>query len=112
MDITFIVGCARSGTSILGELIRAHPRVMYVYEEPIWKLAEGDSHRVDIDDVNPKHRGKIRKWLKMYKRPNKIVVEKNPRHAVRVPLLKGMTAGRFFCGENNVSRFLLLRRLS
>ena len=88
MDITFVVGCARSGTSIFGELIRAHPNVMYVYEEPIWrKLAETDHHAVTVDDIAKPKRGKLRKWFKMYKRKGKVVVEKNPRHIVRVPFV-------------------------
>jgi len=91
MDITFVVGCARSGTSILGDLINQHARIMYVYEEPIWrKLAETDSHAVTVHDIPQKNRGKLRRWFKMYKRKNKIVVEKNPRHIVRVPFIKSI----------------------
>ena len=32
MNLAFVVGCARSGTSILGELIASHPEVNYVFE--------------------------------------------------------------------------------
>lgn len=89
MDIVFITGCARSGTSILGELVESHPRVMYVYEERIWRtLGETDHHAVTTDDISSKNMIKLRKWMKMYKRKNKIVVEKNPRHIVRVPFIK------------------------
>ena len=91
MEIAFVVGCARSGTSILGELLRAHPRVMYVYEEPIWRqFAETDHHAVTIHDIPDKHKLKLRRWMKMYKRKNKIVIEKNPRHIVRVPFIKSL----------------------
>lgn len=91
MDIAFIVGCARSGTSILGELVGIHPRVMYAYEEPIWrKLAETDNHAVSVDDISPHRRKKLREHMKHYKRKNKIVVEKNPRHVVRVPFVKSI----------------------
>lgn len=91
MNITFIVGCARSGTSILGELCEAHPRVMYVYEEHIWRrLAETDHHAVTVDDITDKNRLKLKKWMRMYKRKNKAVVEKNPRHVVRIPFMKSV----------------------
>lgn len=91
MDITFITGCARSGTSILGELVEAHPKVMYAYEEHIWrKMAETDHHAVTVDDISIEKQKKLRKWMKMYKRKNKIVVEKNPRHIVRVPFVKSI----------------------
>ena len=50
MNIALIIGCARSGTSILGELVSAHPDVKYIFEaHPIWELAalgENDSHRL------------------------------------------------------------------
>lgn len=89
MNITFIVGCARSGTSILGELVESHPKVMYVYEERIWRvLGETSHHAVTPEDIPRKNMVKLRKWMKMYKRKNKVVVEKNPRHVVRVPFIK------------------------
>ena len=30
--VCFIIGCARSGTSVLGELVAAHPDVTYIWE--------------------------------------------------------------------------------
>ena len=89
MEIVFIVGCARSGTSIFGELFESHPNIMYVFEERIWRtLGEIDHHAVTPEDIPSKNMVKLRKWMKMYKRKNKIVVEKNPRHIVRVPFIK------------------------
>ena len=36
----FIIGCARSATSILGELIQSHPDVKYIFEaSSIWETA-------------------------------------------------------------------------
>ena len=38
--VAFVVGCARSGTSILGELIAAHPQVTAYSEFPYeYKMA-------------------------------------------------------------------------
>ena len=104
MDITFVVGCARSGTSILGELISKHDKVMYVYEEPIWRRkAETDHHAVTLGDISKANRSKLRKWFKMYKRKGKIVVEKNPRHIVRVPFIKTIFPGKHStCNENMI----------
>ena len=57
MNIAFIVGAARSGTSILGELVAAHPDVNYIFEvHSIWELAgEGidNSHRLNETHSTP-----------------------------------------------------------
>lgn len=93
MKITFITGCARSGTSILGELISAHPEVNYVYEEKVWKKitnVRDGSHVVSIKDITPQKKAKLRSWMACYKKGNKMIVEKNPRHIVRLPLLKSI----------------------
>ena len=47
--IAFLVGCARSGTSILGEAIAEHPQVTYLFEvSSIWNdlVPERPDHRL------------------------------------------------------------------
>ena len=46
----FLLGCARSGTSIFGEALAAHPRVTYLFElSPTWNsiVEEGADHRLE-----------------------------------------------------------------
>lgn len=82
MKIAFITGSSRSGTSILGELIASHQQVSYVFEEPVWKKME------DKNTVDEKKKIKLRNWMNCYAKGDKIIVEKNPRHIVKLPLLK------------------------
>lgn len=92
--IAFIVGCARSGTSILGELIAAHPSVKYVFEatkvwESIGRRADG-SHRLTAHDASWHVRRRIRReFARCYGHcePGGVVVEKCPRNTLRIPFL-------------------------
>ncbi len=90
--IAFIVGCARSGTSILGELIASHPKVKYIFEaHHIWEMAgygPDGSHRLTENCATPEIIYKIRMWfLKQYEE-NKYIIEKNPRNVLRISFIK------------------------
>lgn len=93
--LAFIVGCARSGTSILGELIAAHPAVKYVFEatkvwESIGRRADG-SHRLTAADATwPVRRGIAAQFARCHGAcdPEALVVEKCPRNTLRIPFLR------------------------
>jgi hypothetical protein len=93
-SMAFVVGCARSGTSILGELIAAHPSVKYVFEatkvwESIGRRADG-SHRLTHADASWRVRPRIRRQFARYHGPCEaggLVVEKCPRNTLRIPFL-------------------------
>lgn len=91
LDLALIIGCARSGTSILGELIASHPEIHYHFEaHPVWELAgrgENDSHRLTEEHATDKVVQQIRRWLERHSRPGTILMEKNPRNVLRVPFL-------------------------
>lgn len=94
----FIVGCARSGTSILGEVVAAHPRVTYLYEaSAIWnKLFPGrPDHRLTEADADPEVVAQLHRELgKLIEdRHRDILVEKNPKHTLRIPLLNAAFPG-------------------
>lgn len=89
----FLIGCARSGTSILGETIAAHSRVTYLYEvSSIWKRAFPD--RPD-DRLGPEDAGDREAVDRVYSEfaarmndPERdVLVEKNPKHTLRVAFL-------------------------
>lgn len=99
LPVAFVFGCARSGTSILGELIASHPGVHYVFEaSKIWESAgsgEGESHRLTKDHATARTRRRIQKYfLREYEtgagRPGQILVEKCPRNCLRIPFLRGI----------------------
>jgi hypothetical protein len=90
----FIIGCARSGTSILGEIIAAHPRVEYVWEATaIWEgiagVAADGSHRLDETAATP---SVSKALVEEFAAPagDKVLVEKSPRNTLRVPFLKAV----------------------
>lgn len=92
INIAFIIGCARSGTSILGELIAAHPEVRYIFEaHEIWEQAgpgENDSHRLTAEHATPEVRKRIRAWFQAQQGTASLIVEKCPRNVLRVPFLR------------------------
>lgn len=88
-NYTFVIGCARSGTSILGELVASHPRVKYIFEAiKIWEfggMGEYDSHRLTelhATDAVKKH---VREYFENQSQGADFVVEKNPRNSLRIP---------------------------
>ncbi len=89
----FIVGCARSGTSILGETIAAHPRVVYLYEaNTIWRrfFPDRDDDRLTPADCRDAAaieglRGALATVLE--EGGGDVLVEKNPKHTLRIAFL-------------------------
>lgn len=117
MNYVFIVGCPRSGTSILGELVACHKKVKYFFEtRNVWQkervnsLQKGagnnlHSHRLIAKDYNEEGVKRIRHFFEsreMISNPlprrfirfllnrfqiKQVVVEKNPRNALRIPYI-------------------------
>ena len=92
MNIAFIVGVARSGTSILGELIALHPDVRYLFEgNELWEAIDipgrSDSHRLTADHASGKVIKTIRAVMKTNTANSALLVEKNPRNVLRIPFL-------------------------
>jgi hypothetical protein len=93
MNVALIIGCARSGTSILGELIASHPDVQYIFEaSPIWEwggYGVNESHRLTAMHATPVIKEKIRNWFQDQAKDDALLlVEKNPRNALRVPYIR------------------------
>lgn len=92
MRIAFVTGCARSGTSILGELIGSHPEVEYRHEaHHVWAKAGsgvGESHRLSANHASAAVRRAIRKRFCSKNGESALVVEKNPRSMLRLPFLR------------------------
>jgi len=94
MRVALIVGCARSGTSILGELIAAHPDVTYIFEaHQVWELGGlgvNDSHRLTAEHATARVIGEVRRWFEAQQGPATLLVEKNPRNVLRVPYVRAV----------------------
>lgn len=92
MKNCFVVGCARSGTSILGELIASHPDVKYIFEaHSTWEmggLGVNDSHRLTGEHATDEVTSKIHKWFQEQAGNERFLVEKNPRNILRIPFVR------------------------
>lgn len=91
----FLLGCARSGTSILGEAIAAHPNVAYLFEvSAIWNtlVPEKNHHRLTADTVTTGVASQIYKALADARRElsGDLLLEKNPKHVIRIPFLDAL----------------------
>lgn len=101
MNIGLVVGCARSGTSILGEIVAAHPDVAYFYEaHEAWEIGgagANGSHRLTERHATPEVVAGVRRWFEseLARRETGagrplFAVEKCPRNALRVPYLRAI----------------------
>jgi sulfotransferase family protein len=114
----FIVGCGRSGTSILGTALSKHPRVAYLNEpRHLWFAAFPQSdvwtHRATARrgrlvlaaaDANPRQSERLRRLFRSHaliaRRP--VVVEKLPVNAFRLEFLRTIfPEARFVCIYRN-----------
>lgn len=92
--LAFVVGCARSGTSILGEALAAHPGVEYLFElSPMWSelIEDREDHRLEAADAAPDlARGAylaLAGAAKGRAATGALVIEKNPKHVLRLGFL-------------------------
>jgi hypothetical protein len=97
----FIIGCGRSGTTLLGNMIGAHPEVSYLLEPyGVWTaispamdvtqvFSRGERHcLLDANSVTPEAR---RKFQRLMSRPPGItLVEKTPHNTWRIGYLNAL----------------------
>jgi hypothetical protein len=101
----FVIGCGRSGTTVMGEMLSRHPALAYLFEprdiwsyEPrtdIWsKRAEqlGGRLQLGADDVRPETTAKIAKAFgaELWLQRGTILVEKLPINSFRVAFIHAM----------------------
>ena len=97
----FLLGCARSGTSIFGEALASHPAVTYLFElSPTWNsiVEEGADHRLEAAAADPELARRVYDEFSGHLRgePGEVLLEKNPKHVLRLPFLAALFPwGRF-----------------
>ncbi len=97
----FIIGCGRSGTTLLGNLLGMHPVVRYLHEpydlwtaiEPatdVWQLYSRGEHHclLDADAVTATARRRFGRLISAP--PGFTVLEKSPTNALRIGYLDAM----------------------
>ena len=95
----FVIGCGRSGTTVLGQILGRHPRLAYLNEprdiwlyEPRTDIWSASAHarrgrlRLSADDVQPAAAARIRRAFAAEVRLQRAerLVEKLPINAFRV----------------------------
>lgn len=91
----FIIGPHRSGTGFLANILKQHPRVVYVREPShIWNIGNRrkDSDRLAERDLNPSIRKKIRNEFASILLDSKAerILEKTPSNCLRIPFIKAI----------------------
>jgi CelD/BcsL family acetyltransferase involved in cellulose biosynthesis len=97
----FLIGCGRSGTTLLGELFGMHPGVRYLYEpydlwagiQPVTDFlqlyARGEHHcLLDASSVTDRARRRFRRLMSAPR--GKTLIEKSPINAMRVGYLDAL----------------------
>jgi hypothetical protein len=92
MDVSFIIGSPRSGTTILGQILDQHPQIAQWYEPYfIWDYYIGNKD-TDIrtsKELTPKIKHFIRHEFEVYHRKSKknVIVDKSPEHSFKIPFI-------------------------
>lgn len=99
----FIIGCGRSGTTVLGEILSAHPRITYLFEPyHLWAAVDSRTdatnlyHRVDpLMFMGPGHadeaaRRRFARTILRQRREGAVLVEKTPHNAMRLGYLDAL----------------------
>lgn len=95
MEVVFIIGSPRSGTTILGNVLGQHPDITYWYEptfvfDRFFRDAPHD--RRTAEDATPDVIQYIRNEFEYTykKRKRAVIVDKSPRHSLKLPFLKAL----------------------
>lgn len=95
MNIGFIIGSPRSGTTILGQILGTHPQIAEWYEPYfIWDFYFGEK-KDDIRGYNDATR-KVKDFITrefryfMEKSQKDVVIDKSPTHAFHIPFINAI----------------------
>lgn len=97
----FIVGSPRSGTTLLGEVLDAHPQIAQWYEPYfIWDrfFREAPDDNRGEEDATEEIRNWIRQVYEGYRKGRgvELVVDKSPRNCLKIPFISAVFPGAAF----------------
>ena len=93
LNPAFIVACEGSGADILAQLLAAHPDVRPVNGPEVpWSALAGDGHsdRLTGEDASRDTTAWLRSWAVEQQGSAKLLLDHDPRSALRVPFLKAV----------------------
>lgn len=105
--MAFVIGCGRSGTTILGKLLSVHPRVEYLFE-PVYAwvameprldanhfLVASDAHLICGEEMyTPQAHLRFRRLFgRCTGNSRKLLIEKTPHNAMRIGYLEQISPG-------------------
>jgi len=100
--VVFLIGCGRSGTTILGNILSQHPQISYFFEPyHLWAAIDPQTDVLNLyhsgeasllmnaSDVSNTSRDRFNKLFQP-QLPNQLVLEKTPLNALRLGYLKAI----------------------
>lgn len=92
LQVAFVIGSPRSGTTILGEILEAHPDMAHIYEPYyIWYYHANDlsTDYIPPQDIGEKQQRWIRRQFESFASGERksIIVDKSPEHSFNIPIL-------------------------
>ncbi len=108
--IAFIIGCGRSGTTLLGQILSHHPQVRYIFEPyHLWTAIDPRTDALnlfdsidakllmDASDANPLSQHRFDRLIRSTaRRQTQLIVEKTPLNALRIGYLEALAPGSKF----------------
>jgi hypothetical protein len=106
--MAFIIGCGRSGTTVLGRLLSEHPHIGYHYEPyHLWAAVDCSTDVLNLyhkgearlmlaaSDVSPDTQTRFNRLIRNPKR-DRLTIEKTPLNAFRIGYIDALAPGSKF----------------